>query len=453
MSPIRKTLTYLNSVINDVRIFLDNNISLTAWLIAIPYAVAGIISGIGVVGYSKVFLYAESLSFRIYELNHYLFLVASPLFFYIGWLFVRYTSKAATGSGIPQIMAALKTLDDTAPRSIRHLLSFKVIVTKVLSSCMAIIGGAGIGREGPSLQISASIYVIVHRFKPKSWPSVNRQKMVLAGAAAGLAAAFNTPLGGIVFAIEELSKSSIHSFRSSLLFSVILAGLTTQTLAGPYLFLGYPNIGKISLKYYLIIILVATVTGLAGAFKSRLILKLNAFKRTFSSEWQHHAFVIACGLALAVLILLIGIDAIGSGKMQMQTLLFTDSKDMDWTMFPARFLSSIISFSSGVAGGVFAPSLATGASVGALFSHFVNFDMDNKIIILCGMIGFLTGVTRSPFTSAVLVLEMTDRHSAIFPMMLAAIVANLTAALVMKHSLYDHLMQNYMYTPEKTETI
>lgn len=436
------------SSINALRLFFDKSVTLQSWLIAIPYIISGIVSAIAIVLYARLFSFTEEKAFTLYSYNPWLFLIVSPVAFYLAWLVVRYGARAAGGSGIPQIMASLKLLHDKTGVNISPLLSIKVIFIKVISSCLGLLGGSAIGREGPSLQIAASLYNVIQKLKPKSWPPVNPQNMILAGGAAGLAAAFNTPLGGIVFAIEELSKTSLRSFRSSLLLSVILAGLTTQWLSGPYLYLGYPHVGPLQPHFYALIVVMSTMAGLAGAFKSKLILKINDIKKGFTHNWQHHVFAAGCGVALSLLIIVLGRDAIGSGKSQIQDLLFTNGTLWDWRFFPARFLASIVSFTSGMAGGVFAPSLSTGAGIGALCSHYANFDENNKIIILCGMVAFLTGVTRSPFTSAVLVLEMTDRHSAIFPMMLSAIIANTAAALIMKKSLYDYLIYNYL--PAKT---
>jgi len=108
-------------------------------------------------------------------------------------------------------------------------------------------------------------------------------------------------------------------------------------------------------------------------------------------------------------------------------------------------LSTMVSYLSGCAGGIFAPSLAIGATIGAQISNI--FDLENyKLFTLLGMIGFLTGVTKAPFTSFVLVLEMTDRHSAILPMMLAAVCAYLASKLVMGHSFYEVMKLNWLLT-------
>src|SRR4249919_2147906 len=105
-----------------------------------------------------------------------------------------------------------------------------------------------------------------------------------------------------------------------------------------------------------------------------------------------------------------------------------------------RIAGPMLSFTAGGAGGVFAPALSAGASIGSLFSSWFHLsDTDTNLLILCGMVSFLTGVTKTPFTSAILVLEMTDRHSVIFHLMLAGLTASLAAFMIDKHSFYDHL--------------
>ena len=118
---------------------------------------------------------------------------------------------------------------------------------------------------------------------------------------------------------------------------------------------------------------------------------------------------------------------------------------MGWDTVLFRMLGSVICFNTGAAGGVFAPSLAAGASIGSYLAGVFHFLGSNaNILILSGMVGFLTGVTRTPFTSAILVLEMTDRHSVIFHLMVAAMVANIAALLVDKHSFYEQLKIEYL---------
>jgi H+/Cl- antiporter ClcA len=111
-----------------------------------------------------------------------------------------------------------------------------------------------------------------------------------------------------------------------------------------------------------------------------------------------------------------------------------------------RIVGPVLSFTTGAAGGVFAPALTAGASIGAVMGEWFHVSPTNvNLLILAGMVGFLTGVTRTPFTSAILVLEMTDRHNVIFHLLLAGMVASLVAYLIDRHSFYDHLKMQYIH--------
>ena len=139
----------------------------------------------------------------------------------------------------------MASIDLATPRQyglVEKLLSLRIIIVKIVASMVMVLGGGIIGREGPTIQIAASVFNIIHMRLPAWWPRISQKNILVAGAASGLAAAFNTPLGGIVFAVEELSKTHLNYFKSALFTAVIIAGLTAQGLAGPYLYLGYPDL-------------------------------------------------------------------------------------------------------------------------------------------------------------------------------------------------------------------
>src|SRR6202012_4632908 len=136
---------------------------------------------------------------------------------------------------------------------------------KILSSLVMALGGGVIGREGPTIQMAGSIFRKVNEWLPKWWPKVSKRNMIMTGAAAGLAAAFNTPLGGIVFAVEELTRTHISYFKTALFTAVILAGLTAQALLGPYLYLGYPDVSHLSGFIFVPVILPASPQRTAGS--------------------------------------------------------------------------------------------------------------------------------------------------------------------------------------------
>jgi H+/Cl- antiporter ClcA len=227
--------------------------------------------------------------------------------------------------------------------------------------------------------------------------------------------------------------------------AVIIAGLTAQEFLGPYLYLGYPKITSPGGWFTSTIMLVAIICGLAGAFFAKTLLWLNAFRKRFTTLPAQAAWVLGCGLLMAALAYAVGTEGVGTGKPIINRLLFQNNGITPWYLFPVRFAGMALSYSSGAAGGVFATSLSAGALLGDGLAQLANVPVaDRNLLILVSMVSFLTGVVRSPFTAAILVLEMTDRHGAIFQLLLSGLLAQGIAALVDKHSLYEHLKAGFV---------
>jgi H+/Cl- antiporter ClcA len=421
---------------------------------AVPFWIASLITGLFAVLYTKLFVLAEAGTSFIVSHNHLLLFLFSPLCFFIGWILVERFAKYARGSGIPQVIAAVELSTPRYHNRIKKLLSLRIIFIKILSSLFMALGGGVVGREGPTIQVAGSVFKKINEWLPEWWPKISKRNMIMAGAGAGLAAAFNTPLGGIVFTVEELTRTHINFFKTALFSAIIISGLTAQSLLGPYLYLGYPDVNNLSGWIFLAVIIVAVIAGLAGSIMSRIILYLFKWKKTFNSRYKHILYVTGCAVILVAVSFFINERALGSGKEIMTSTLFTHEKFLPWYMPILRIGGSILSFSTGAAGGIFAPALAAGSSVGSVIASWFHFSEANtNLLILAGMVGLLTGVTRTPFTSAILVLEMTDRHSVIFHLMLAGLVAGMAAYIVDRHSFYDRLKVQYMQELHKEEEV
>jgi H+/Cl- antiporter ClcA len=413
---------------------------------AIPFWIASIITGLLAVLYTKLFIAAEDVATFVYNRDAWLLFIVTPVCFVLAWWLVQRFSPYARGSGIPQVIAAIElSSSKKTDHLIDKLLGFRVIFIKIFSNLVMAMGGAAVGREGPTIQVAASVYKIVYQLLPKWWPKIAKQNMLVTGAAAGLAAAFNTPLGGIVFAIEELTKTHFSFYKTAIFSSVIIAGLSAQALLGPYLYLGYPKVDGLTPFIFGGVAVVAIMSGLLGAGLSKLILYVLDWKAKFKFTYHHIVYAIGCALIMAFLACFVNREVLGSGKEVMEKTLFTSAKYSLWHTPLLRMGGMLVSFTAGGSGGVFAPALAAGASVGSLVAGWFKVsDVNANMLILSGMVGFLTGVTRSPFTSVILVLEMTDRHNVIFHLILAGMIASLVSILIDKHSFYDHLKTQYI---------
>ncbi|WBV57747.1 chloride channel protein [Chryseobacterium daecheongense] len=413
---------------------------------AIPFWIGSVITGFFAVMYAKIFAWGESLLNIIFNWHSWMIFIIAPIGFVLSWWLVKEFAPNAKGSGIPQVMAAVELANPKEHKKIRSLLSLKIIFFKIISSVILVIGGGAVGREGPTIQIAGSVFRKVNEYLPEWWPKISKKNMIMTGAAAGLAAAFNTPLGGIVFAVEELSKTHINYFKTALFTAVIIAGLTAQTLAGSYLYLGYPKTHDVSLMVMFPIMLVAGISGILASQLSVIMLTMNKWKKkNLKTDKSNILFLVFCALIIASIAYFINREILGSGKEIMERVLFTKNKHEDWYVPILRMLGPALSFTSGGAGGIFAPALSAGASIGSVISGVIHLTQnETNVVVLAGMVAFLTGITRAPFTSAIIVLEMTDRHSLIFHLMLAGMVSSIASILVSRHSLYDVIKMNFL---------
>ncbi len=402
------------------------------------FVLIGVCSALVCTFYAELFSLTEDLSVKVFSKNPALLFVIAPLGLLTSHWLVRRFAPGSGGSGIPQVLACIQ---DASGELSKNLLRKSVVVVKILSSLVAVFAGAAIGREGPSLQISAAIARNLGALASRVRVSMKAEQLLVAGAASGLAAAFNTPIGGIVYAIEELSREHVRTFRDVLLLSVVIAGLTAQLAAGNYLYLGYPRVPKL---YGFTLILVAGGLGFAcgvlGGCFSKLLAWLTRWHEGNALSTQLLT-VAGVGVVLAASFLYLGGPSLYSGKEVINQTLFS-TEPVGIPLALARFLTPLLSSITGIAGGVFAPSLSAGAAVGSFTASLLGSEF-GTVFALTGMVGFLTGVTHTPITSFILVLEMTDRHSVVLPMMVAAVFSSLGARLVSEKSFYEVRLERF----------
>jgi H+/Cl- antiporter ClcA len=397
----------------------------------LPFWIAASAAALVSVFYNQVFKVCEE-----FALNHAaqpIILFTAPVALLGSFLIGHYFSKEAIGSGIPQVIASIELAEKNHP-VLEKLLSIKMLIAKIVGSCVVVFGGGVSGREGPTLQVSAAIFYQLSRFWPRKLPQPQLPAMLLAGGAAGIASAFNTPLGGVVFAVEELSKSHISLVRTSVFQAVIIAGILAQLFLGNYLYLGAVDFGSFPAVVLLQTILVGALVGVAGSLFAETLYRFSVWRgtKTFRNKIL---ITIVCGLLLSLTIWALGPLTVGAGKHVMVQLL-NDPNSAHPFLALARILGNVLTYFGGVIGGIFAPSLSSGAALGQLLASTFGFE-SVKLMILVGMVAFLTGVTRTPFTSFVLVLEMSNSHEVILYLMLSSMVANVSARIINSKSFYE----------------
>lgn len=411
------------------------------WMLALPYQVAAVTTALVAVGFTKLFHWLERRNAALLADHPSWIFFTAPLAFLVSWWLVTRFSPMAGGSGVAQVIAAAEVADDSEKNDGSwRFLNVRIIFIRIGATLAMVFGGGAIGREGPILQVAGSIYRVVHKLLPPFWPKVSRRVMMVTGGAAGLSAAFNTPLGGVVFAMEELTRTHIGKFRTAVLSSVIISGMTAQWLLGPYLLLGYPKVERVGPSFMYTLLAISVVAGAAGVLSGKTVLLVDKVRAAIRNRPLQGVFVLLCALLFAWVVHLCGPLALGSGEALIDRYLFSPEPAPSIRDVVGRLAGSVVATGSGSGGILFGPALASGASIGGVFGSW--FDVDRgalNILVLGGMCAFLTGVTRSPFTSAIIILEMTDRHSAILQLMYAAMIASMVAGALDNRSYYERM--------------
>ena len=405
-------------------------------------------SGAISVGLAAVFLavaaeWANKLFHKLLAISPYLPLLVTPVGLALIVLTTRNVFPGSQGSGIPQTIASLN------PNSIvrERVLSLRITMGKIMLTVFGLLFGASVGREGPTVQIGASIMHSLGRFA--RFPKHDVEKgLILAGAAAGVAAAFNTPLAGIVFAIEEMSRSFEEHNSSTILMTVIIAGIASLALLGNYSYFGHTSETLAFGKQWNVVIACGVAGGLLGGTFSRFLVEVNKGLAGNMGAWMKAkpiAFAAVCGLILALIGLASNNTSYGSGYSEAKTLL--DGKSvLPETYGLLKMMATAVSYVSGIPGGVMAPTLSAGAGFGANLAHLFTSVPAGATIIL-GMVAYFAGVTQAPITAFVIIMEMTDNHEMLLPLMSAAFIANLCSKLVCPAPLFHTMAVNFISKP------
>ncbi|RKF21153.1 chloride channel protein [Altericroceibacterium spongiae] len=387
--------------------------------------------------------FAQTQFSRIQKAEPYSPLILTPALFVIIAAVTRSVAPEARGSGIPQAIAASR---DPEGLTARGLLSLRAGLAKLTLTVGAMFGGASVGREGPTVQVGAAVMVQIHRlFGVRVTPGV-----VIAGGAAGVAAAFNTPLAGIAFAIEELAVAYEQRVAIIVMGAVMIAGLTSQGIAGDYVYFGQLTTSGLPLT---VLIVVAPLTGLlgglAGGFFSRLFLACNGGKGAWRPILKKNPLLTAlvCGLIVAAIGIATNGATWGTGYEPTRALLEGDDGDL-W-FGPAKFIATIATSASGVPGGIFAPALAVGAGLGNLLTPFFPAEHAGTVIIL-GMAAYFVGVVRAPLTAVIILSETTGTTDVILPLFVTCLIGDWAGGLVCKHRLYHALAADFMPGGDKS---
>jgi CIC family chloride channel protein len=356
-----------------------------------------------------------------------------------GWLLNSFCTDAA-GSGIPQLKAAFWKDFGYVP--------FRVLWVKFIAAVLQIGGGGSLGREGPSVQLAGTAASLLAGLAGE--PKQKRRLAAATGGAAGLAAAFNTPLAGVTFVLEELIGDLNSRLLGSVLLGSLLGALVVHGIIGPQPSFSLAPIGEPVWQSYLLVPLVAAAGTLVGVAFQKCALGLRARQKKWSAlpAWLRPTLGGLICWALGVFVFFktgkLGVFGLGyddlsealTGKLIWQTAVL---------LLAAKFVATVACYGLGGCDGIFSPTLFFGAMTGlglaGITQPLLPLSPEGvAMLTIVSMSATLGAVVRAPVTSILIVFEMTHQFSLVLPLMLAALISQAISRRLARHNFYDALL-------------
>jgi H+/Cl- antiporter ClcA len=390
--------------------------------------------------------FAEHICHYIFKLSGWATYVYIPAMFVITVYLLKKYFPYADGSGLPQGYA----VDIFDEYRLNKTYSFRSAIGKALLTFMSIAGGASLGKEGPTIQICSSLFA-----QMKNISVVKQRLLIKLGAGVGVAAAFNAPIGGMVFAIEEYVKKISPKIATILVGGTLGAVFISNLLTGNQPYMGQVSPTQLQHSWHHIpfAILIGSLCGLSGALFTKAIVFMTVNKTWFFNSWRKKHYLINA-LIFGLIVAFIGhlSSGLSFGNGAGSTTQFLDSStDAPWYYAIAKFFGAIASVSAGVPGGYFSTALSIGAGIGDLVHHFFN-TIPLVQFYLLGMAGFLAAITQSPITAVAMVVEMSGSSQFSLPILLSCFVASIISEQF-GDSVYHQQVLNYIDPSRYKETL
>jgi len=423
---------------NNYRAIIENRYSFLP--ILLKSILIGVLVGGVVTAYRFCYSNAEHLSFALYALLRqnmgWLPIVLAGLALAglgVGFLISRY--NLISGSGIPQVKGVIMGYFSGG--------WLGTLLAKFIGGLICILGGLSLGREGPSIQLGACV---AQGVGDRLSSTVTERKILIAsGASAGLAAAFNAPLAGALFALEEIFKYFSPVILLSTILSAIVADFVSRIILGVGTLFQFELVGTIPLKDYWLLAVLGGILGVCGTLYNLVLLKTQALYK--KAHWLKEKVRPVVPFCLAGVLGMFLPVVLGGGHSLLDSITLSAGIAYLLMLLIAKFAFSMISFGSGAPGGIFFPLLVMGATIGAIFGGvavraggveealFYNF-------IILAMGGFFSAIVKAPITGIILIVEMTGSMTHLLSLSIVSITAYVTSNLLKSEPIYDSLLGN-----------
>lgn len=360
------------------------------------------------------------------------FLALAGMGLFVG--FLTRSEPMIKGSGIPQVEGTLLGYFDFS--------WWRVLIKKFVGGALSILAGLSLGREGPSILLGATTGQGIAQGLRRS--KMERKYLITCGACAGLAAAFNAPLAGVMFALEEIHKNFSPKVLLSAMAAAITGDLVSKLFFGTGTTFHVASVELLPPTYYLLLAALGVILGLFGVAYNKTLL---ATQKLYDKIKWPEPIRMVIPFLLAGIVGLTLPQVLGGGHGMIDTLLAGQyTIPFLFLLLAAKFLFSMASFGSGAPGGIFFPLLVLGALVGTLFGELaIGLEAVPEVyrvnFLLLGMVGMFTAIVRAPLTGIILVVEMSGSLTQLLGLTVVAGIAYLVADLCKSQPIYDSLLE------------
>jgi H+/Cl- antiporter ClcA len=405
----------------------------------IEFLLYSLIIGFFSILFSIIVDYALNFCNKIFNYNNLYMFFYTPILFVIVVVILRKIFPYSDGSGIPQGYL----VDSYDKYYLKKIYSIYSSIGKALLTFISILAGASLGKEGPTVQVSSSLLAQIKNI------SDNKKRLLIKiGSGVGVAAAFNTPIGGMVFALEEYIKQINPKIATQLIAATFIAVSTVNLINGSIPYIGFTNhkllfVSKIVL---LISAIMGILVGICGVIFTKIVIKFTIKDSLINRFRQKHYILTA--IIFGFLVGLIGYFtkglSFGNGAILLNQSI-SNNELLPWYFAIAKFLGAIFSISAGVVGGYFSTGLSIGAGIGAIVYKYFSV-LPLLQFYLLGMVAFISAITQSPITAVAMVVEMSNSSEFCIALLLSAFLSSFVSELFGGSVYHQQIIKYKHYT-------